>query len=207
MRYAPHAVVTPAVRPGRHYNYVFHTRMGCAKGCAPGAHPLYIGKSSDPWLRTLQHATRQPWFPAACGFSIYEGDFDTAAEALAAEEMRIVALQPLANIEHNLENDHRLWFGPLLDVPADYPRARRVVWPSGRRRDGEPRRRRRAAGRAWSVALRLVAVVAAWAALFGALSWASQRLRLAAIVAAAVVLAMVIVEWIVPAVQPSRRSR
>lgn len=156
--YAPRAL--PPTRQTGWYNYVFETDAQCAGRCAPGSHPLYIGKSNDPRRRHFEHLTTQSWYERATGWRIYPERYATEAEALAAEEARIRADRPLANIEHNRDNPCRLYFGPPSSRPVPAQRfARRVPMSQSRRHRRWSRRQVRAA--AWAGAW-LVLAVAGW---------------------------------------------
>lgn len=111
-QYAPHGpTATPRVG---WYNYRFRAdRLCCARGCPPGTHPLYIGKSNEPWARALEHAGDKSWFEHVTGWDIYPEVYATEAAALTAEEQRIRSERPVANIEHNKDNPCRLYFPPL----------------------------------------------------------------------------------------------
>jgi hypothetical protein len=106
------------------YTYVFETRLRCALGCPPGAHPLYIGKTNRPWARVLEHAKTQPWFPYACGYHIDEAAYVRERDSLAAETAKIRGRLPLANKRHNERNPHRLHFA---GSPSGFATSRRPV--------------------------------------------------------------------------------
>ena len=130
------------------WNYEFTTDLPCPNGC-PVPHPLYIGKSSRPDLRYVQHANA-PWRPYASGFFVYPDPYPTEADSLAAEEYRIRTRLPYANKEHNENNPCRLDFGPAVLRPR-----RPVVRPRrARRRWLRPARRL-----AWGVVVWLVLAV------------------------------------------------
>jgi hypothetical protein len=139
----------PAVaEQGGWYLYRFFTRQPCAIAGCTIRHPLYIGKSNDPLRRWLEHAPKQAWWSAQCGYEIDERVWPTDRAVRAAETQAILAELPLANVDGNEHNRHRLDFGQVVPRPvrarAPQP-ARRTTAPS-RRRDGLSRRQRHAIG-------------------------------------------------------------
>lgn len=62
---------------------------------------LYIGISSNPPKRWLQHAADKPWWQEAADFSIEW--FESRTEALAMEALAIKSERPLHNVVHNAD--------------------------------------------------------------------------------------------------------
>ena len=60
---------------------------------------LYIGITSDPERRWVEHADDKPWWPQVTRFDV--DWFDNGRLALAAEGAAIRAEKPLYNIKHN----------------------------------------------------------------------------------------------------------
>jgi hypothetical protein len=147
----------PAVaEQGGWYLYRFFTRQPCAIAGCTIRHPLYIGKSNDPLRRWLEHAPKQAWWSAQCGYEIDERVWPTDRAVRAAETQAILAELPLANVDGNEHNRHRLDFGQVVPRPvrARAPRPARKATALGRgRRDGLSRRQRHAIGAlfAWGV--------------------------------------------------------
>jgi hypothetical protein len=141
----------PAVaEQGGWYLYRFFTRQPCAIAGCTLRHPLYIGKSNDPLRRWLEHAPKQSWWWAQCGYEIDERVWPSDRAVCAAETAAIHTELPLANERDNLNNPHRLDFGQAVPRPARAraPRATRgaTAVARGRRRDGLSRGQRRAVG-------------------------------------------------------------
>lgn len=61
---------------------------------------LYVGISSDPKVRWINHAGKKDWFPQVAATTFQW--FDTRASAEAAEVEAIKAERPLHNIIHNV---------------------------------------------------------------------------------------------------------
>lgn len=188
--------------PAGWYLYRFKTRIACARGCKPGAHPLYIGISNEPWRREKEHQEDKWWYPYACGWDTDERVFATKAEALAAEKAAIKAECPIVNDVHNRDNPCRLVFHhATTPVRA---RSRRQVTAS---RPYAPATR-------WSPArVRSAGIVGTWLTLEGVGWWqASTRLGVAgwhapALGALAATVLMALVALIVAEVRSWWRSR
>jgi hypothetical protein len=136
-----------ATGQGGWYLYRFFTRQPCAIAGCTVRHPLYIGKSNDPLRRWLEHAPKQPWWSAQCGYEIDERVWPSDRAVRAAETQAIQAELPLANVDGNEHNPHRLDFGqavPRLARTRTPRPARSAVAPARGRRDGLSRGRRHA---------------------------------------------------------------
>jgi hypothetical protein len=123
---------------------------------------LYIGQSSNPWLRRDQHADKF-WWPRYLDGGTWRVDpqpYPTLAKVLAAEKRAIGTEKPLCNVEHNQHNPDR-----ILPPPGWTPRPAttrpRAGRPPGRRRWKRRRIRRTVATSAWLlVAVGLLAAMA-----------------------------------------------
>jgi hypothetical protein len=165
--------VTPTVAgaepaPGWYlYRFWPKAEVRCAiTGCAL-RHPLYIGKTNEPWRRHSQHMDKQPWAHLIGGYDIDPQTFPDDAAVLRAERGAIHAELPLANDVHNRANRHRLTFtGPTPSRPdARSGRAPTVRRPAARKPVTWSRRQQRLAG---------LAVV--WLALTCAAWWGAWRI-------------------------------
>lgn len=176
------------VAVGGWYLYRFWPKahVRCAVDGCRLRHPLYIGKTNEPWRRHGQHLDGQPWIPLAAGYTIQEGYYATNEAVLAAERTAILAELPLANDQHNRANPHRLVF----DRPVARPQVARAPRKVTKQAVALTRQQKRTA---WTTA--------GWVALTAALWWGAVLIgvagRLGLFAALAVVLVLLLGGWVV----------
>lgn len=156
------------VEVGGWYTYEFPARPSIQCAFGPGCdvpHPVYIGKTNEPWRRHFEHLDK-PWLDLTAGYQIHPRTYATEREALAAETAMIHARLPLANVRANEGNRHRLEFGVVRHRVAVRPARRPVARPGVR-----PRRRA-----AWLVLRsRWFWLTLAWLVLAASVWWAAHR--------------------------------
>jgi hypothetical protein len=154
------------------YRFYAPTSVRCAVAGCTLRHPLYIGKSNEPWRREREHARKMGWYHLALlpggGWMIDERTFETDGDVRAAELDAIAEELPLANEDGNERNEHRLIF-PKVVRPARLPSARRV--PA----EPKPAKRRVVSKRRKDLAWKTAGWVAGWAALTVVVSLIATR--------------------------------
>lgn len=149
------------------YRFYAPTTVRCAVDGCTLRHPLYIGKSNEPWRREKEHARKKPWYRLALlpggGWMLDERTFPTDRAVRAAETDAIREELPLANEDGNEGNEHRLLFADEPGMPRKV--ARRAA--AARAAVAAPRL---APAVKWVARSHAARVVAAWLAL-AALLW------------------------------------